>query len=69
MKQLSNTEAESKKGVAYKKIRVCTFWRRGNAEAYLEPSRTSTMELFCERSSMVDFRLSSRPVGIDLLPH
>ena len=48
MKQLSNTEAEFKKSVAYKKIRVCTFWRRGNAEAYLEPSRTSTMELFAK---------------------
>ena len=48
MKQLSKTEAEFKNSVAYKKIRVCTFWRRGNAEAYLEPSRTSTMELFAK---------------------
>ena len=29
-------------------------------EAYLEPSRASTMECFCEKSSIIDVRLYSK---------
>ena len=53
--------------VLWKKIRPVFLLNWGSAEAYLEPSRISTMELFCwkplttiAKSSIVDVRLGPK---------